>query len=281
MTASLSSPSAQILHRFSVSNPIHIAETGIANIWQVTQRSGQLAGLKLYKSPDMGNEAPGFTFLQSKQGLGAVQVLDLDHNAALMEWLPGGSLGALSRTGQDHVATAELVQVALKLHQTPAASNVDYPALASWFSTLMTLSCGEHCSAQTKEDIHFCQSLVPQLLCTQRDVQPLHGDLHHDNILQGERGYCAIDAKGVCGERAYELANAFRNPTGAETLVRDPQRIARLATEWSVAFEVDRARLLDWATVKSALSIAWRTEGVLHEDAELDLLTTLRHAPRC
>ncbi|MFY0680573.1 MAG: phosphotransferase [Thalassovita sp.] len=280
MTASLSPPTAQILHRFSVSNPIHIAETGIANIWQVTQRSGQLAGLKLYKSSDMGNEAPGFTFLQSKHGRGAVQVLDLDHNAALMEWLPGGSLGALSRAGQDQVATAELVQVALKLHQTPTAGNAAYPALDGWFSALMALSCGAHCPAQTKEDIHFCQSLVPQLLRTQQDVQPLHGDLHHDNILHGKRGYCAIDAKGVCGERTFELANAFRNPAGAETLVRDPQRIARLATEWSCAFEVDRARLLDWATVKSALSIAWRTDGVLHEDAELDLLTTLRHAPR-
>ena len=91
----------------------------------------------------------------------------------------------------------------------------------------------------------------------------------------GARGYCAFDAKGVLGERCYELANAFRNPKGAPILARDPVRIRFLADLWSQSFSVDRRRLLEWASVKSVLSIAWRSGAELKQDDELDLLATL------
>ena len=50
----------------------------------------------------------------------------------------------------------------------------------------------------------------------------LHGDLHHDNILQNgddearhsfsDGGWLVIDPKGVIGESAYEVAAFIRNP---------------------------------------------------------------------
>ena len=89
------------------------------------------------------------------------------------------------------------------------------------------------------------------------------------------RGFCAFDAKGVLGERAYELANAFRNPAGAAELLRDPARQRARAASWSAAFGVDRARLRYWAAVKCALSIAWRSGGRVGADAEFDLLSCL------
>jgi streptomycin 6-kinase len=40
------------------------------------------------------------------------------------------------------------------------------------------------------------------LLAAPREITVLHGDIHHDNILHfGERGWLAIDPKGLIGER--------------------------------------------------------------------------------
>ena len=79
------------------------------------------------------------------------------------------------------------------------------------------------------------------------------------------------------GDPAYELANAFRNPKGAADLQRDPARISHLARIWSQGLDIERTRLLQWAAVKCALSIAWRAKGVLRDDKEADLLSLLLH----
>jgi len=101
------------------------------------------------------------------------------------------------------------------------------------------------------------------------------GDLHHDKARLAEDSYLAFDAKGVVGDRAYELANAFRNPKGVEALVRDPARIERLLAQWSLGFRVAPERLLDWAVAKCALSIAWQAGTDLSGDSDLDLLEVL------
>ena len=104
--------------------------------------------------------------------------------------------------------------------------------------------------------------------------------VHHDNIRLGTRGFCAFDAKGVVGERTYELANAFRNPKGARKLVFNRNRIEVLADCWSQSFNVNRERLLQWAFVKCALSIAWRAKGKFVKDDETELLAMLFEALR-
>ncbi|ETZ04729.1 aminoglycoside phosphotransferase family protein [Holospora undulata] len=48
------------------------------------------------------------------------------------------------------------------------------------------------------------QSLIPDIL--------LHGDLHHNNILQNADGWFVIDPKGVIGKPAYEVVAFIRNP---------------------------------------------------------------------
>lgn len=40
----------------------------------------------------------------------------------------------------------------------------------------------------------------------------LHSDLHHENILSSERGWLAIDPKGVLGKREFEVTAFMRNP---------------------------------------------------------------------
>lgn len=44
------------------------------------------------------------------------------------------------------------------------------------------------------------------------DRVALHGDLHHENILLGARGWVVIDPKGLVGDPAFEPSAYLRNP---------------------------------------------------------------------
>ncbi|MBH1547375.1 hypothetical protein I5U09_16900 [Stenotrophomonas maltophilia] len=58
-----------------------------------------------------------------------------------------------------------------------------------------------------------CADTARRLLADPGDVVPLHGDIHHGNILDfGDRGWLAIDPKRLKGERGFDYANLFCNP---------------------------------------------------------------------
>jgi len=87
----------------------------------------------------------------------------------------------------------------------------------------------------------------------------LHGDLHHDNVLDGDlRGWLAIDPKGLVGERGFEYANLFRNPDLGCALApgRMQRRIQIVAQEAGLDFR----RLLDWVVAYAGLGAAWSLE---------------------
>jgi streptomycin 6-kinase len=63
------------------------------------------------------------------------------------------------------------------------------------------------------------------LLASPREVVPLHGDVHHGNILVfEERGWLAFDPKRLMGERGFDYANLFCNPN--DTVATAPGRLA-------------------------------------------------------
>jgi streptomycin 6-kinase len=268
-------PPEEVLVAFRVTAPEWIATTAIASLWKVSRAGGGVAVLKYYGARGMGSEASGFRFLQAAPESYAAQVYGLRPDAALVEWLEGPSLADLAIAGEDEMAARELVRVASGLHPGTGQAPEGYPRLEDRFDALFHLKPAPSCAAGDKAAIAACQTLARDLLDAQVDVRPLHGDLHHGNVMKTPRGFCAFDAKGLVGERAFELANAFRHPYGNPDLTRDPRRIGMLADLWSVGFAVDRQRLMQWAAVKCALSIAWRSKGRLAQDDELDLLAAL------
>lgn len=276
----------QILRDFQVSDPVLITTTAGASLWQVQHcrqadcAKRESAVLKYYGSRGMGNEATGFRFLDAAPESFAAQVYMLRQDAALIEWLEGPSLAEVARSGQDFEAAKALLAVACGLHQAPAAAASGYPRLEDWFAPLFTSAFAPGCPSDMRTAITVSQRLAQHLLQTQTEVRPLHGDLHHDNVRKTQRGFCAFDAKGIVGERAYELANAFRHPRGCAALVARRGRILELADLWSAGFGVERQRLLQWAAVKCALSIVWRSKGALLHDDELGLLDGLLSCAR-
>ena len=94
------------------------------------------------------------------------------------------------------------------------------------------------------------------LLALPREVVILHGDIHHENVLDfGPRGWLAIDPKGLFGERAYDYLNLFCNPD-IETAAA-PGRLRRQLGVVAQAAALEPARLLQWILAFAGLSSAW------------------------
>lgn len=260
------------MRTFDLSSPVFITETNIARVWKTTRADGTFAALKIYKDETMGNESAGLAYLTALGGVGAAEVYGHGPAAMVTEWLDGPSLGDLTRRGDDDQATAELVAVANTIHGQRAGDTAALQPLDGWFDALFKLEFSAGLPSVSKRNMQRAQALARRLLAEQTEICALHGDLHHDNIRRGVRGYCAFDAKGLVGDRAFEVANAFRNPNGAERLIRDPEMIRRRAAVWGDGLGASSRRLLEWAAAKTALSISWRSGPLLDRDEDLDLL---------
>ena len=250
-----------LMTRLGIESPHHITQTPIASIWRVTRADGNYAALKCYFQDDLQDEAPGFDLLATQNGIGAAKVYTRSNAAILMEWLDGPLLGDLTRAGKDEKASQMLLETALTLHHAPVKNIPSLDPLPRRFRALLNAKFTADCPDGIRTDVRKTCKLAEDLLADQQDIRPLHGDLHHDNIKAGDRGYLAFDAKGVLGERTFELANAFQNPLGSEALARLPKTIQRRAALWSAGLNVSKTRLLSWAAAFSGLSLAWHNKS--------------------
>ncbi|WP_341366509.1 aminoglycoside phosphotransferase family protein [Yoonia sp. BS5-3] len=248
-------PPLAVLRQHQLSKPVHIAETAIAHVWRVNRSNGDLAALKIYKNGDTKGEETGFRLTSALNGHGAARVHFYADAVAILEWLDGPSLDTLSHNGNDLQAAATLIKVADQIHAN--APPITLPSLAENFAALIQLKLDPSWPAQTQRNISFGRKTARALLDNSQDMRALHGDLHHQNIKDSARGYLAYDAKGLIGDRAYELAAAFQNPLGADALVTDPARARQLAQIWAQHWGTSPNRILSWAAAHSALSMTW------------------------
>lgn len=261
---------AQALARFHLSDPHPLARTLTSRLWTVTRSGGETAVLKLLH-PGQSEEARGAAYLQALAGHGAVQVHALDGPAILMEHCPGPSLGDLARSGEDDQATNILCDVIRTLHAArPDPKGLE--PLAHRFHPLTGATLGG--------ELGDAARLARDLLAAPVLPVALHGDLHHDNVLSGPRGWLAIDPKGVWGDPAYEAANAFRNPEGFGERLFDPDRLHRMAEHFSHRLRLPPQRLLAWAAAHCALSTRWALEDGKDMAEDLRLLPLLLTAAR-
>ncbi|WP_170399700.1 aminoglycoside phosphotransferase family protein [Ruegeria arenilitoris] len=255
-----------------------VADTGLAKLWKARTPDGNLAALKLYRKPDRGNEAPATQLLARWQDRGAVRVLAETGNAVLMEWLEGPSLGDIARSGQPNEACRLLAETARRLHAEPRLDPNGLKNLNAVFAPLFNCSFSASCLPPLRQGMVRALDLARFLLEVQNTVVPLHGDLHHDNVIQTVHGLRVIDPKGYLGDPAFELANALRHPKGMPDLVRQRAQTDQCIALYSDAMSVQPKRLAQWAAAKCALSIFWRSEGTITDDHEANLLNLLLRA---
>lgn len=205
----------------------------------------------ILKIPFTIEEKRGSKVLDWWDGIGAVKVFRSDDDAILMERIVGDqSLKLMSLDNQDDEATKIICDVAKVLHSSRNKSLPELTPLNIWFEELFQ-------SAEKFGDIFKKSASVAKLLLSeQSNMTVLHGDLHHDNVLySSDRGWLAIDSKGLLGERTFDYVNILCNPTKEIALAEG--RLMRQVEIISKSTGIGVRHLLKWIVAWTGLSAVW------------------------
>jgi streptomycin 6-kinase len=210
--------------------------------------------------PELSTEAAALNLFQ---GVGAVRLLEQDTTAGvlLLERItPGNPLHELQ---EEREATRTAAMLMRQLWRAPLAEH-SFPSLAIWFNAFERLRhrFGGGSGPFPPGLIARAERAFAELDASSDDSRILHGDLHHDNILfSAERGWVAIDPKGIVGDRGYEVGSFMLNqlPAGASasscTAILS-QRLSIFADE----LQISRQRLALWSFCHAVLSALWDME---------------------
>jgi streptomycin 6-kinase len=248
-----------------------IADTFSSRIWKVSRADGSPAVVKALKPfDDVEDELRGAHFLAWRRGEGSVRLLGRDGSRMLIEYAGERHVSAVLDRDGDAAATEVAAEVIARLHSPsgrPAPAGLQ--PLGERFASLFAK--GANRTADGASPYADAAELAQRLLADQHGVRPLHGDLHHDNMLFSPRGWLAIDPKGVVGDPAFDAANMFYNPLERDDLCLDPERVAGMAAIFSHTMKIDPRRLLDFAVAYGCLSAAWHADDGNAKDEAREL----------
>jgi streptomycin 6-kinase len=196
-------------------------------------------------------------------GQGVPLVLAREGKAILLERAQDeNSLSDLVRNGRDDDATSIICDVVGRLHSRKDQPLPRLIPLSEWFGELAP-------AADTHGGIlSLAAATAGDLFSDAREIAVLHGDIHHENILPfGDRGWLAIDPKGLIGERGFDYANLFCNPDSE--IATDQERFGQRLEIVTEAARLERTRLLQWILAWGGLSAAWKIGD--HIDPETPL----------
>jgi len=208
--------------------------------------------------------------LEIYNGNGSVRLIkaDLENYAMLLEGcIPGKSLHSLDDENKEALIFTNIC----KRVWAKAPSNSIFASLSDEIKYFDWYFANPKKAEKflPKELVTKAHEKFEQLISSGKDQFLLHGDLHHDNILSSDRGWLAIDPKGIIGDREYESASFISNPyirfQKNEDLINKEffaNRIELIAT----ALRFDKKRITDWAFVKQILSLIWSIQDLGNSD---------------
>ena len=188
-------------------------------------------------------------------GFGAVKMLVEDDKILLLERaVPGTSLKDYFPNQEDE-SIKITCGIMKKLHQVNSPVASDVPHIKDWLTAL------DKNLPIPDEYLKKARELRDYLLQTSKLDVLLHGDMHHDNLLQNSNNWVVIDPKGVIGEPAYEVAAFIRNPIGELLNHADVINIIQnRITCFAKFLELPSQRILDWCFVQAVLAWVWAIE---------------------
>lgn len=184
---------------------------------------------------------------------GAVKILLQEPGVLLLQQaVPGNSLKSYyPKNDLESVRIA--CEVMSQLHLAPIPTTSAFPHINTWLEALdKDWNIPKHylIDARKIRDKLFTQK-QPNVL--------LHGDLHHDNILQDTNsGWLVIDPKGVIGPAVCEIWAFMHNP---ESMSQD-MLINRIDL-FADMLKINKQDILSWCYVQSVLSWVWDLEDNL------------------
>lgn len=193
--------------------------------------------------------------LMAFSGFGVVEILSENKGLLLLECaVPGVSLKSHFPENDDEAIniTANVIK---RLHKAPMPSPNAFPHIKDWLEAL---------DGDLEIPVHTLQKarkIRDNLLKTAEADILLHGDLHHDNILQNGNDWVVIDPKGIIGEPAYEVAAFIRNPIPELLIDENAQKIIlNRVSRFARILELSSQRILDWCFVQAILTWVWALE---------------------
>jgi streptomycin 6-kinase len=173
---------------------------------------------------------------------------------------PGEQLSAVT---DDAEATRIAARVMLAI-RAPAPSEPGLIRLSSWFLGFSRVQDRFARGRGPLDRRLFDQAAAAarELLVEDHLPMLIHGDLHHFNILNSDRGWLAIDPKGVIGPAAYEVGPFLFNTWVVTGVPADaPRLMAQRLAILSEMLSLERERLRNWGLAHAVLSAIWSVEA--------------------
>ena len=144
--------------------------------------------------------------LRRYRGVGSIQLLRKHQNLLLLEQIDGPSLCSLIDGHQDTLAIDILTDVVDRLHK-PRRAKLQAPlvSLQEHMQPLLAQRFSDNTLYR-----HAARLMQYLIIDDATDDIPLHGNLDYDHVLHhSQRGWLAINPKGLFGDRHYEFAAAL------------------------------------------------------------------------
>ncbi|MGH7561037.1 MAG: aminoglycoside phosphotransferase family protein [Gemmatimonadales bacterium] len=235
----------------------HVIETRTSSI--VFGRRGSLpVVLKVAVKPGTDEWRAG-AVLAAFRGRGTARVYEQGDGATLMERIePGTPLVELVNEGRDQAATGILAELLASMDPAPREGEIS--TVERWSEGFARYAASG--DPRIPGDLlSLARRAHDELSRSQSRRRLLHGDLQHCNVLlDRQRGWLAIDPKGVIGEVEYELGASLRNPTGRPDVFAEPAIIERRVKQLASGLALDERRILGWAFAQGVLSAVWSAE---------------------
>lgn len=262
--------------RWQITSATSLADTNSSHIWKaiITGEEDSPVIIKVLK-PSGHEELRGAYYLRQCNGLGAIRLLDLHLDPAMMLLEYAGNYDLKNHLDAGH--DTECIRIAgdvISALHNPSEQTLppELQPLRKHFKSLFNLADNAH-------GIYAeAATLVLQLLDQPHETIALHGDLHHENIIRSTRGWLAIDPHGLCGDAAFDCGNLFYNPLDRDDLCLNMHRAADMAHYFSQIINKPAATILDYAFCYGCLSAAWHREdnNEADEARELKIAAALR-----
>lgn len=244
-----------------------IADTRTSRIWRVRYGDGSaiVKALKPAGIDELGSAA----LLRWGRGRGLVRLYRANGMQQLLEDAGDATLGDQLRRDDDDIAATEIAAEVLRALVSGSAASAPRTLrpLFRHFSSLFARARG----AAGDDPYRDGARVAERLLRNARDERPLHGDLHHDNILQAPRGWIAIDPAGLYGDPAFDAANLLYNPLDRDDLCFDADVLQRRAETYARVLDLAPPQILAHAYAYGCLSAAWHAEDGSTDDEAREL----------
>ncbi len=258
---------------WKVFSPELVAETATSRIVKVRLEDGEPAIIKHLTPLGVREELGGRRYLDWHDGNGCIRLLAQRGNNLLLEYAGARTLlDHLNEHGDDD-ATQIFVNVFLRLMQSKLQNRPFPPGLIplrTHFASLVKRAEADRTRGVNSQFVEAA-AVADMLLNNQQNVQPLHSDLHHENVLRGKRGWLVIDPKGLIGDPMFDTANMFYNPLDRDDLRMSERRIATMAQTFSQAFNRDIETILGFGMTHACLSASWHDEDENFDESKRSL----------